>query len=43
MIFVKRHILHIPSRARVMLPEFESDEWKTDSDDYLTYIYRKSF
>ena len=23
--------------------EFKSDEWKTDSDDYLTYIYRKSF
>ncbi len=21
---------------------FKSDEWKTDSDDYLTYIYRKS-
>ena len=23
--------------------EFKSNEWKTDSDDYLTYIYRKSF
>lgn len=22
--------------------EFKSDEWKTDADDYLTYIYRKS-
>ena len=22
--------------------EFKSDEWKTDSNDYLTYIYRKS-
>ena len=26
-----------------MVAEFKSDEWKTDSDDYLTYIYRKSF
>ena len=26
-----------------MVTEFKSDEWKTDSDDYLTYIYRKSF
>lgn len=23
--------------------EFMPDEWKTDSNDYLTYIYRKSF
>lgn len=22
--------------------EFKSDEWKTNSNDYLTYIYRKS-
>lgn len=22
--------------------EFKSDEWKTDADNYLTYIYRKS-
>ena len=21
--------------------EFKSDEWKTDSNDYLTYIYKK--
>ena len=26
-----------------MVAEFKNDEWKTDSDDYLTYIYRKSF
>ena len=26
-----------------MVAEFKSDEWKTDPDDYLTYIYRKSF
>ena len=26
-----------------MVAEFKSDEWKNDSDDYLTYIYRKSF
>ena len=26
-----------------MVAEFKSDEWMTDSDDYLTYIYRKSF
>ena len=23
--------------------EFKSNEWKTDANDYLTYIYRKSF
>lgn len=22
--------------------EFKSDEWKNDSDEYLTFIYRKS-
>ena len=27
----------------VMVAEFKSDEWKTDSDDYLTYIDRKAF
>ena len=25
----------------VKVAEFKSDEWKTDADDYLTYIYRR--
>jgi len=24
-----------------MVAEFKSDEWKTDANDYLTYIYKK--